>query len=41
MILYRPVGLREMELIAGSGFREFPPRGPDGPGNRVWADDNG
>jgi hypothetical protein len=26
MILYRPVGLRELELIAASGFRAFPPR---------------
>jgi hypothetical protein len=26
MLLYRPVGLRELELIAESGFREFPPR---------------
>ncbi|MBA4064926.1 MAG: ADP-ribosylation/crystallin J1 [Isosphaera sp.] len=26
MILYRPVGLKELELIAASGFREFPPR---------------
>ncbi|HEY0074572.1 MAG TPA: hypothetical protein VGB77_10750 [Abditibacteriaceae bacterium] len=26
MILYRPVGLKELELIAQSGFRAFPPR---------------
>jgi hypothetical protein len=26
--LYRPVGLRELELIATSGFRTFPPRLP-------------
>jgi hypothetical protein len=26
MVLYRPVGLKELELIAASGFREFPPR---------------
>ena len=26
MILYRPVGLAELELIAGSGFTAFPPR---------------
>jgi hypothetical protein len=26
MVLYRPVGLRELELIAESGFRAFPPR---------------
>jgi len=24
--LYRPVGLKELELIAGSGWKEFPPR---------------
>ena len=24
--MYRPVGLRELELIAASGYREFPPR---------------
>lgn len=28
MILYRPVGVRELELIAQSGFRAFPPRLP-------------
>ena len=26
MRLYRPVGLKELELIAASGYREFPPR---------------
>ena len=26
MILYRPVGLRELELIAASGWKAFPPR---------------
>ena len=26
MILYRPVGLRELELIAASGWREYPTR---------------
>ena len=26
MILYRPVGVRELELIAESGFTAFPPR---------------
>jgi hypothetical protein len=30
-ILYRPVGPKELELIAGSGFREFPPRLPEQP----------
>ena len=30
-ILYRPVGPKELELIAASGFREFPPRLPDQP----------
>ena len=29
--LYRPVGPRELELIAESGYREFPPRLPDQP----------
>ena len=29
--LYRPVGPRELALIADSGFREFPPRLPDQP----------
>ncbi len=31
MILYRPVGLKELELIAHSGFHAFPPRLPDQP----------
>ena len=31
MLLYRPVGLKELELIYDSGFREFPPRLPDQP----------
>jgi len=26
MTLYRPVGLRELELIAASSYREYPPR---------------
>jgi hypothetical protein len=26
MILYRPIGEAELRLMAGSGFREFPPR---------------
>src|SRR5579864_4430068 len=29
--LYRPVGPKELELIAASGYREFPPRLPDQP----------
>jgi hypothetical protein len=29
--LYRPVGPKEMELIAASGYREFPPRLPEQP----------
>jgi hypothetical protein len=29
--LFRPVGPKELELIAESGFREFPPRLPDQP----------
>lgn len=29
--LYRPVGQRELELIAASGFRRFPPRLPQQP----------
>jgi|KBSSwiStaDraftv2_1062776.scaffolds.fasta_scaffold52565_4 hypothetical protein len=29
--LYRPVGPKEYELIAASGWREFPPRLPDQP----------
>ncbi len=31
MILYRPVGTKELELIAESGYREFPPRLPSQP----------
>jgi hypothetical protein len=31
VILYRPVGPKELELIRASGFREFPPRLPDQP----------
>ncbi len=27
--LYRPVGPKELQLIADSGYREFPPRLPD------------
>jgi hypothetical protein len=30
-ILYRPVGPKELELIAASGFREFPARLSDQP----------
>lgn len=30
-ILYRPVGQKEYELIADSGFSEFPPRLPEQP----------
>jgi len=30
-ILYRPVGPKELELIAATGFREFPPRLPEQP----------
>ena len=29
--LYRPVGPKELELIAASGWRKFPPRLPDQP----------
>jgi hypothetical protein len=29
--LYRPVGRRELELIAESGYRAFPPRLPEQP----------
>jgi hypothetical protein len=29
--LYRPVGPKELALIAGTGYREFPPRLPDQP----------
>jgi hypothetical protein len=31
VIMYRPVGPKELELIAASGFREFPPRLPELP----------
>lgn len=31
MVLYRPVGLRELELIAETGFKAFPPRLPEQP----------
>ena len=31
MILYRPVGSAELDLIAESGYRAFPPRLPDQP----------
>lgn len=31
MILYRPVGLKEMQLIYESGLRAFPPRLPEQP----------
>ena len=30
-VLYRPVGLKELELIRASGFRAFPPRLPEQP----------
>src|SRR5579864_1930894 len=30
-IMYRPVGPKELELIAVSGYREFPPRLPEQP----------
>jgi hypothetical protein len=30
-IFYRPVGPGELELIAASGYREFPPRLPEQP----------
>ena len=29
--LYRPVGPKELELIAASGYRQFPPRLPEQP----------
>ena len=29
--LYRPVGPKELALIEGSGFKEFPPRLPEQP----------
>jgi len=31
MILFRPVGLKELELIAGSDYTAFPPRLPQQP----------
>lgn len=31
MILYRPVGTKELELIEKSNYREFPPRLPEQP----------
>ena len=31
MILYRPVGTKELELIAESGYTKFPPRLPEQP----------
>lgn len=31
MILYRPVGLNELKLIAQANFRAFPPRLPEQP----------
>lgn len=31
MILYRPVGIKELELIARAGYRKFPPRLPEQP----------
>ncbi|MBC8135322.1 MAG: hypothetical protein H8F28_05460 [Fibrella sp.] len=31
VVLYRPVGQRELELIAESGFTKFPPRLPEQP----------
>ena len=31
MILYRPVGLKELEHIAASGYKAFPPRLPEQP----------
>jgi len=31
MILYRPVGLTELKLIAESGYSKFPPRLPEQP----------
>ncbi len=30
-IMYRPVGPKELELIAAAGYREFPPRLPEQP----------
>jgi hypothetical protein len=31
IILYRPVGPKELQLIEASGYREFPPRLPEQP----------
>ena len=31
IVLYRPVGPKELELIAAGGYREFPPRLPGQP----------
>ncbi|XWN29199.1 MAG: ADP-ribosylation/crystallin J1 [Devosia sp.] len=31
VVLYRPVGTAELDLIAASGFRAFPPRLPEQP----------
>lgn len=31
MILYRPVGTKELELIKESGYKQFPPRLPEQP----------
>lgn len=31
MILYRPVGTKELELIRESGYRKYPPRLPEQP----------
>ena len=31
VIMYRPVGPKELALIAATGFREFPPRLPEQP----------
>jgi hypothetical protein len=31
LVLYRPVGQEELDLIAESGFRAFPPRLPGQP----------
>ncbi|MBQ4282307.1 MAG: hypothetical protein IJB96_00070 [Lachnospira sp.] len=31
MVLYRPVGTKELELIKESGYTKFPPRLPDQP----------
>ncbi len=31
MFLYRPVGIKELELIAEAGYKKFPPRLPEQP----------